>query len=406
MSAAGPLAGVKVIEAATHVFVPMAGSVLSEWGAEVIKVEHPDGGDPYRALATFGLHNVYKGVDPFFQSANRGKRSIGLDLTKPDGRRVLTRLIQSADVFVTNIRADARRRLQIEAADVRADNPSVIYVRGSAFGAQGPEAARGGYDFGAFWARSGMQHLFSPPDSAWPLTLTPGFGDVSAGLTVAGAISAALYRRAQGGEPSIIDVSLLACGMWQVQPDIVNARLGGRPEHGPPSRQHFWNPLWQAYRTGDGRFLAFMMLAPDEHWPDLCTRLGHPGLADDPRFRDAESRRTYSAACVEALDAILAQHGLDYWREALVGFEGEWTAVQTPLEVHDDVQVRANGYIAEVEMNNGVEIPLVVSPAQFDESPGSPARAPEHGEHTEEVLLELGLSWAEIADLKKAGVVL
>jgi crotonobetainyl-CoA:carnitine CoA-transferase CaiB-like acyl-CoA transferase len=402
-----PLAGVRVLEVASHVLVPMAGSVLTEWGAGVIKVEDPQTGDPYRGLATFGLHNVYRGVDPFFQSANRGKRSVAVDLKQAGGRHLLSRLAQSADVFMTNLRSDARGRLRIDVEDVRRDNPSIIYVRGTAFGPRGPDAGRGGYDAGAYWARAGMQHLFTPPSAAGPARLRPAFGDVAGGLAVAGAVGTALYRRASSGEPSVIDVALLASGMWQIQPDIVNARLGqGDHDSIPPDRREFWNPLWLTYRTADDRFVTFMMLAPDRHWPDLCARLGHPELAADPRFADMEARRSNSRACVEMLDAIFAGRDFDDWRRALAGFAGEWAPVQTPAEVHEDPQVLANGYIAEAEMGNGVSLPLVTSPVQFDEQPGRPSRAPEHGEHTEAVLLEMGLTWEEIGGLKDQGVII
>jgi crotonobetainyl-CoA:carnitine CoA-transferase CaiB-like acyl-CoA transferase len=410
MAMSGPLAGVRVLEVATHVFVPMAGAVLTEWGAEVIKVEHPETGDPYRGLATLGLHHVHQGVDPFFQSANRGKRSVGMDLKHPAGRALLSRLVAECDVFLTNLRPAARRSLRIEVDDVRADNPTVIYGRGTAYGARGPDAEQGGYDAGAYWARSGMQHLLAPPGDSWPPPPRAAFGDVVAGLTVAGAVSAALYKRATTGAPSVIDASLLASGMWQVQPDIVNAVLAGDDEDEgppwPPDRYEVWNPLMIPYRTADGRFVALMMLSPDRHWPALCSALGRPDLATDARFVDMDARRAHARECVAALDEVFASRSLAGWRHALTGFAGEWSAVQTPAEVHDDPQVRANAYVADVDTGGGVTIPLVTSPVQFDEAPGRPTRAPEHGEHTEEVLLALGLGWDEIADLKTAGAIL
>jgi len=406
-----PLAGVRVVEVATHVFVPMAGVVLAQWGADVVKVEHPRTGDPYRSLSTFGLHNVYHGVDPFFQAANRGKRSVGVDVRAPAGRDLLSRLVATADVFMTSLTAGSRGRLGIDVADVRRDNPRVIYVRGSAFGPRGPDAGAGGYDAGAYWARSGMQHLFTPPGAQWPARLRPAVGDNAGALAIAGAVSTALYRRAVTGEPSLIDASLLATGLWQVQPDIVNAGLDdtGLDDTGeappPPSRHDFWNPLWQTYRTADGRFLVLMMLDGDAHWADLCARLGHPQLAADPRFADMTARERNSRACVEILDAIFTERPRSYWCTALAGFTGEWAPVQTPAEVHADPQVQANGYIAAADMGNGVSLPMVNPPAVFDERPGVATRAPEVGEHTEEVLLELGLTWDDLGTLKDSDAI-
>ena len=404
-----PLSGVRVLEVASHVFVPMSGAVLSEWGADVIKIEHPETGDPYRGLVTAGLHTLHHGIDPQFQSANRGKRSVGLDLKHPQGREVLGRLLEHTDVFVTNLRAATRRSLRIDVDDVRAHNPSLIYVRGTAFGSRGPDANRGGYDAGAYWSRTGMQHVFTPPGAEWPAGPRPAFGDVVGGLTIAGAISTALYRRATTGEPSVVDVSLLAAGMWQVQIDIVNASLdeGGGHARAFPGRYDVWNPLMMPYRTSDGRFINLQMLSPDRYWPDLCRALGVPDMATDARFETMKARQENGRACVEQLEEIFAGRDFDAWRDILTHqFDGEWVATQSPHDIPDDPQVKANSYIAEVEMLNGRTLPMVTPPIQFDEQPGRPTRAPEHGEHTESVLLDLGLTWDEIAALKEERAIL
>lgn len=407
----GPLTGVRVVEVASHVFVPMAGAVLNEWGADVVKVEHPETGDPYRGLVTAGIGRTGDGVDPRFHSANRGKRSVGLDVKQPEGRRLLSRLLASCDVFLTNLRADTLRRLQLDVDDVRADNPSLIYVRGTAFGPNGPDAGRGGYDAGAYWARSGMQQIFTRAGDEWPAGPRPAFGDVVGGLTIAGAIGTALFRRASTGEPSVLDASLLASGMWQIQTDLINSVIS------PPEvrqrtagvvfdRYQMPNPLMSPYRTRDDRFVSLQMLAPERYWPDLCKAIGQPDMATEPRFATMDARRENSRACVEWLEAVFAERDLDDWRQLLDAFEGEWVPVQHPYELPDDAQVEANGYIAHVDLGDGTSVPMVASPVQFDGQPNRPTRGPEHGEHTETVLLELGLSWDDIGDLKQRGVIL
>ncbi len=401
-----PLANVRVIEVASHVFVPIAGGVFTEWGAEVIKIEHPETGDPYRGLVTVGLHKLHHGVDTSFQMANRGKRSVGLDLKHPEGRRLLSRFLATTDVFMTSLLPDARRRLQIDVEDVRRDSPEIIYVRGTAFGPRGPDAGRGGYDAGAYWSRTGMQHILTPPESAFPQVARPAFGDVVGGLGIAAAVGAALYRRVTTGETSVIDASLLASGMWQVQVDLMNACLDDvETPRLTPGRHDAWNPLMLPYRTADGRFIALQMLAPDQHWQELCKTLGEPEMANDPRFADLDARRHNAPACIEWLDAVFAKRSLEEWQRVLADFDGGWVTVQQPQEVAGDPQVEANAYLRSVDVGNGASLPMVASPVQFDEQPNRPTRGPEHGEHTEAVLLELGLDWDEIGGLKQRRVI-
>lgn len=403
----GPLSGVRVLEVASHVFVPIAGGVLSEWGAQVIKIEHPVTGDPYRGLVTAGLHKLYDGVDPSFQFTNRGKQSVAIDIKHPEGRELVYRLARECDVFLTNFRPDARGRLGIEYEDIRGHNLSVIYVRGSGYGARGPDRQRGGYDAAAYWARAGFAEMFTPQGAEHPTMQRPAFGDVVGGLTIAGAISAALYGRAQTGEGSVVDVSLLAMGLWQLQPDVTHARLD--PGHGGKGavrdRKATWNPLSGTYRTRDGRFVILVMLDADRYWADFCAVVGHPEWTADPRFTDMDARKANARACVEMLDDLFATRDYADWCETLSALKGVWAPMQTPAEVHDDAQVQANDYLAQVEMANGSSLTLVTAPVQFGERPAAPTRAPEHGEHTESALLDLGLSWDEISALKEKGAV-
>ena len=400
-----PLSGVRVLELASHVFVPIAGGVLTEWGAEVIKIEPVGTGDPYRGLVTAGLHQAFDGIHAGFQFTNRGKRSVAVNLKSEQGRELIYRLAKTCDVLLTNYRPNARRRLKIECEDIRAHNPNIIYVRGSGYGQRGPDAERGAYDAAAYWSRVGFGSVFTPPGAEYPTMQRPAFGDVVGGLTIAGAIAAAMYRRATTGEPSVVDVSLMSVGMWQLQPDITHTKLSGGQIQTAPDRKALWNPLSATYRTRDGRFIVLVMLDADRYWADFCNAIGRPELISDPRFANMAARKENARACVEILDAVFAEHDYAHWCKALRNVTGVWSPMQTPYEIHDDPQVVANGYLADVEMINDTKLPMVTSPAQFDGASARPTRAPEYGEHTVSTLLELGLSWDEITQLKASGAI-
>jgi crotonobetainyl-CoA:carnitine CoA-transferase CaiB-like acyl-CoA transferase len=400
------LDGVRVLEVAQWWFVPSAGAVLADWGAEVIKIEHPETGDPQRGLVTSGL--VPKGGFNFmWEQPNRGKKSVGIDLRSEGGRELLYRIAAQSDVFLTSFLPETRRKLRIDVNDLRAVNPRIIYARGSGQGVRGPDAERGGYDGASFWARGGIAAALTADPAGPPVSQRPAFGDGIGGMTIAGGIAAALFRRERTGEPSVLDISLLATAMWTLAPDITMAKalaaLAGRTPK--LDRRTSPNPIVNAFATRDGRWIMLIMLQSDRDWPDLCRHLGRPELIDDPRFRSAADRFEHRGECVDVLDAIFAERTLDEWKRALATTDGVWAPVQRPIELYDDPQVQANGYLSEVELADGSPCQLVANPVQFDESPPRLRAAPECGQDTEQVLLGLGLDWDEIAAYKKAGAI-
>lgn len=389
------LQGIRVLEVAQWWFVPSAGAALRDWGAEIIKVEHPEVGDPQRGLMTSGMVAGGTGVNFMMEQPNRGKKSVAINLKSPDGVELLYKLAETCDVFLTSFLPDLRQRLEIDVEHIRARNPNIIYVRGTGQGARGPEINKAGYDGTSYWCRSGMAYAMTRRDAEIPAGPRPAFGDGVGGLTIAGGIAGALFHRERTGEATTVDVSLLATAMWQLAPDIAMSPAadtmlsGGR---GAPA-----NPLVNNYQTGDGRWLQLIMLQADRDWPDFCEHIDRADLIEDPRFASMALRRENTADCVRVLEEVFAKRPLAEWRERFETLRGAWTPVQTPREVHDDPQVVANDFLGEVAAADGSSFKLVSNPIQYDEEPYSLEPAPEHGQNTEEVLLDLGLSWDQIA---------
>lgn len=404
----GLLSGIRVVEVAMWGFVPSAAVALADWGADVVKIEHPVHGDPLRGLLTSGGGlQKFAGANFMWELFNRGKRSVGLDIRNPEGLDILHRLVEGADVFLTSFLPEARARLGIEVADLRAKNPRLVYGRGSGMGPEGPEANRGGYDAAAFWSRSGVAYKVTPPGASISTAMpAPAFGDIQSGLALAGGIAAALAKRERTGEPSVVDVSLLNVGMWAMSAEITATALLGQDEFMIADRRSVPNPIVAQYRTKDDRFVQLVMLEADLHWPDLCQRVGRPDLADDPRFGSMALRAENSAACVAELEAAFATRTLAEWKDALAEATGVWAPVQGPREIPDDPQVQANGYVRPRQSASGAEYLAVSNPVRADGLADDLGPAPEHGQHTEEVLLELGCSWEQIARWKDSQAIL
>ncbi|ORW32513.1 formyl-CoA transferase [Mycobacterium paraense] len=395
--------GLRVVELAQWVFVPVAGALLADWGADVIRIERLEG-DPYRGLATQGIGTDRDGVNLSMALANRGKRSLALNLRDETGLAVLHELLASADVFLTSLRPGALGRLGLDADSLRERYPTLIYARGHGFGVRGPDANQPGYDSSAFWARGGVGHILTPPERDYPISQRGAMGDRNGAMALAFGIAAALLKRSKTGVGSVVDVSLLATAMWMLSSDLLAVLNGG--EAAPVAgRGPQVNPLTGNYRTKDGRHIQLMFLQGDRYWPEFCGLVGRDDLIEDPRFADMTARRANAQACVAELDAVFARHTLAEWKDMLAKLDAPWAPVQSVCEVVDDPQVAANGYVGEVTLDDGASYRLPTVPVQLDEQAPPLRRAPEHGEHTEALLLELGYDWDAISKLAEQGVI-
>jgi crotonobetainyl-CoA:carnitine CoA-transferase CaiB-like acyl-CoA transferase len=404
-----PMKGVKMVEVAQFTFTPSAGAVLADWGADVIKIEHAVMGDAQRGLQ-IGTGGVKAGsFQPLMEHPNRGKRSIGLALEHPDGHAVLMELCKDADVFLINFLPDARRRLRLELEDIRQANPKIVYVRGSGHGQRGPDATKGGYDGSTYWCRMGSAWATTPVGSPRIVNQPGGaYGDSIGGMTIAGGIAAALFGRERTGEASVVDVSLMSVGAWAFGLSLGNALLSGEEQPPPPLDSPMnlaVNPTIGTFRTSDGRWINFTMLQPGRYFADVCRHLGLDHLIDDERFNTAEKLMANALEAGQYVADAIASRPYSYWLEHLRTMEGQWAAVQGPLEIIADPQMEANGYILPVVDAEGTQRKLVANPVQFDEKPPVLTRAPQFAEQTDDVLRELGRTEEEIIKLKIDGAV-
>jgi crotonobetainyl-CoA:carnitine CoA-transferase CaiB-like acyl-CoA transferase len=399
--------GVRVIEVAEHTFVPAAGMILADWGADVIKIERR-GGDAARHLTM--LMRPGETRNAFFEVANRGKRSIGLDLTKEEGRQQLYKLIADADVFLTNLRTSARQKMGIEPEQLMEINPRLVYARGTGYGTRGAMAESGGFDFPSSWCRSGSGFAQTPADGGPPPTQPGSVGDLTGGATLAGAISAALFRRERSGKGAIVDHALYMMGTYIMTQGLATTSLAMKAaaETGEPPRMPQGggeSAAVRLYKTKDDRWLNICFLQ-DAWFPDLFEHLDRPDLASDPRFKDAESKMKNAAALIAELEKEFAKETLAEWGERFATLKGVWAPLQNPPEVLTDEQALENGFIVPVRDDDGEVYRAAASPGQFDERPVGALRVgPHYAQHTDDVMRELGLSQAEIEALREQEVI-
>ncbi|MCA4723987.1 CaiB/BaiF CoA transferase family protein [Mycolicibacterium fortuitum] len=391
-------AGLKVVEIASFIAAPAAATMLADLGADVIKVEPPGAGDPQRYLSSLPPSPVAAG-NYSWHLANRNKRGMALDLKSEGGTGILKRLVEWADVVITNFPHGTREALHLGYDEVSSWNPSVIYADITGFGDTGADANLPGFDLTAYWARSGL--LASTRDAGAPPTSPVwGSGDYTTAVAIYAAITTALYQRERTGRGANVGTSLLAMGVWATG-TLVSAALAGGTPYRLHDRTAPVNALSNPYRCADGRWL--MLVARPQNFAALATVIGQPELLSDSRFADEAGLRANTAALSEILDHAFAAHPAGHWKDALDRARITYGVIQTPEEAAADPQVRAAEVIVPIADAPNLEY-TVASPITIrGQHKVAARRAPGHGEHNAEILKELGFTDGEISTLRSQG---
>lgn len=393
------LEGLKVVEFATYIAAPGAGGILADWGAEVVKVE-PPGGDPIRDF--FASIGHESDANPVFELDNRGKKGIVLDIAQPAGREALLRLVETADVFITNVRPAALQRARLDAETLRAAHPRLIYCNVTGYGLQGPDADRPGFDIASFWSRSGVAGLTTPRGEE-PFPLRTGMGDHITSLSTVSAILAAVVERARTGVGRHVETSLLRTGVYAVGSDMAIQLRFGRVASNR-RRAEAVNPLANFFKTRDERWICLVPRQGSRDFPPIAKALGREDLLSDPRFDTAKARRTNVADLVGELDRAFADLDFAEAAERLDAADLAWAPVQKAAEVAEDPQAAAAGCFVQTPDGKGGTFRAPAAPARFpgaDDGPKGPA--PRLGEHTDEVLSGLGYDGDAIRVLRASG---
>jgi crotonobetainyl-CoA:carnitine CoA-transferase CaiB-like acyl-CoA transferase len=401
--------GFRVLEVAQFTFVPAAGAILADWGADVIKVEHPVRGDTQRGFINMAGYQLNPDRHPLMEHPNRGKRSVGIDVSTPGGQEVIYELAKTSDVFLTNYMPAVRQKNKFDVEHIREVNPKIIYARGSAHGDKGAERDVGGYDGTAFWTRSGIGHSMSPPELGGMLAQgIPAFGDSIGGMFIAGGISAALLHRERTGEAVELDVSLLSTAWWAAGASVTQGMETGETMRSqmPNSGGSPVNPFMGNYVTSDGGTINLCIVSPTGYIRDTFNHLGLPQAADDPRFADVLPLMENAEVASELIVKAIGGKPFEYWRQHLKTMKGQWAPFQSFIDLAGDEQAIVYDMNVEVESaDGGPPFKVVRGPVQFNHEPLTTTRAPQASEHTELVLREIGMDWDRISELKETGAI-
>ena len=397
------LDGIRVLDVGSFVFGPAAATVMADFGADVIKLEPPATGDPYRSLHQMPPLPALD-EDYCWTLTSRSKRSVALDLKDAEARELLLRLVDGADVFLTNYPVRVLENLALRYEDLHPRNPRLVYAHATGFGHEGPDAHKPGYDATAWWARTGLQDLVRPKGSP-PAFPVPGMGDHPSAMALFGAIMMGLYRRERTGEGSHVRSSLLANGCWSNSIYLQAMLSGAEPYHHVDCSRPA-NAVVNQYETRDGRWLLLALVQEDKLWPRLCIAVERPELVDDERFRGKTERHANAQALYDILAPIFGSRDFAEWHKRLDDQEITFGGVAVTEELADDAQVEAAGIQVTTEDSQGRPVGTITSPIEVEGSPKvPPRRAPAIGEHTDEVLGALGLAAEQLAALRERGAI-
>jgi crotonobetainyl-CoA:carnitine CoA-transferase CaiB-like acyl-CoA transferase len=393
--------GLKVIDCGSFIAAPAAATILSDFGADVVKIEPPGTGDPYRHLTKLPGHPK-SDQNYAWMMGSRNKRSVAVDMAKPEGRAVIQRLGSQADVFVTNYPAAARRKFGIDYETLAALNDRLIYASFSGYGDKGAEATKPGFDVTAWWARSGLMDTVRASSEAVPVRPANGMGDHSAGFTLFSGIVMGLYQRQLTGKGTEVSSSLVANGLW-ANGYNAQAALCGAAFTGRPAREVAFNALTNYYKCRDGRWLILTILNEEKQWPDFMKCLDREDLIEDPRFARKVDRLTRSKELIALLDKEFEKHDREEFRKRLTAAGIVFDVVATPEDIPTDQQL----------LDNDILVPFAGSETRTISSPISlrgvdkvqPRMPPSIGQHTDDVLRKAGFDAAAIAQMRAIGAI-
>ena len=400
---AGPLTGIKVVEVANFLAVPCCAALMADMGADVIKVE-PLAGDPYRWMSSDGTYGFEFPINYAFEMDNRGKRGISLDLNKPEASDIVRKLASEADVFVTNLLPRRLEKFGLTYEQISVDNPRLIYLAFSGYGPVGPKKDKLGFDHTAYWASTGLMDLYSQL-SPEPIDILNGMGDHTTAPTLLAGVLAAILERQRTGKGRRVTASLLNMGLWVIGADVQEALASGRPLY-RRSRVQAVDPLINTYRASDGKWFLMVMPDSDSNWAKLCKAIGHPELIDDPRFATIDGRQSRAPEAIAVLDGIFGEKPIADWVPILDANDVIYAPVREMLDALKDPQVELNDMLRTIEHPQYGPYKILNTPVHLEDTDiGPKSAAPELGQHTEEVLLELGYSWDDITGLQDSGAI-